>query len=377
MARTINVEIIGQFVRKDSKNAGVMGEGNVTTLHITMDEPWSGYGKRIVWRDANGEHPVSVVLMAPVDVDTQDGLVYDTAIPREALTLPGWCSFSVEGYKEEGGKHVVSLSITDYLEVAEAEGYHKPAEPTPTQTQQLLETMAKNEEIVRAAATEAKSWAVGGTGSREGEDTDNAKYYAGTAAAEAAKAAESAGQAEGSAQASAGSASASAQSAEESAASASESDTSAQASATSATTSKSWAVGGTGTRPGEDRDNAKYYSDIAKEIAGGGVLTFNGRGGHVVPQAGDYTNDMVTGSIRIIKVNFTAADWSEGEIRIHAETHKRNRPDFVYSIRQTLFGGGQSTRTWAVICTDVVYDVETNDIVLESEDAYDGEIILC
>ncbi|WP_317380455.1 hypothetical protein [uncultured Intestinimonas sp.] len=291
MARTINVEIIGQFVRKDSKNAGVMGEGGVTTLHLTFDKTWSGFGKRIVWRDANGEHPVSVVLMAPVDVDTQDGLVYDTAIPREALTLPGWCSFSVEGYKEEGGKHVVSLSITDYLEVAEAEGYHKPAEPTPTQTQQLLETMAKNEEIVRAAATEAKSWAVGGTGSREGEDTDNAKYYAGTAAAEAEKAAESAVQADGSAQDAAASATAAAQSASEAA-------RSQQEAAESEAAAKSWAVGGTGTRPGEDRDNAKYYSDIAKEIAGGGVLTFNGRGGNVLPQEGDYSNDMITGSIR-------------------------------------------------------------------------------
>ena len=31
---------------------------------------------------------------------------------------------------------------------------------------------------MQAVATEAKSWAVGGTGSRDGEDTDNAKYYA-------------------------------------------------------------------------------------------------------------------------------------------------------------------------------------------------------
>ncbi len=283
MARTINVEIIGQFVRKDSKNAGVMGEGNVTTLHLTFDKTWSGFGKRIVWRDANGEHPVSIVLMEPVDVGTQDGLVYDTAIPREALTLPGWCSFSVEGYKEEGGKHVVSLSITDYLEVAEAEGYHKPAEPTPTQTQQIMETMAKNEEIVRAAATEAKSWAVGGTGSREGEDTDNAKYYAGTAAADAASA-------EQSAEAAATSEAAAKESQEAAA-------LSQQAAQTSEHASKSWAVGGTGTRPGEDRDNAKYYAEIAKEIAGGGVLTFNGRGGHVVPQAGDYKADMVTGAV--------------------------------------------------------------------------------
>ena len=57
--------------------------------------------------------------------------------------------------------------------------------------------------------------------------------------------------------------------------------------------SKSYAVGGTGIREGEDTDNAKYYKEQARAIAGGGVTTFNGRGGDVEPQSGDYTKDMV------------------------------------------------------------------------------------
>ena len=68
---------------------------------------------------------------------------------------------------------------------------------------------------------------------------------------------------------------------------------SAQASDVSADLSKSYAVGGTGIREGEDTDNAKYYKEQARAIAGGGVTTFNGRGGDVEPQAGDYTKDMV------------------------------------------------------------------------------------
>lgn len=177
MARIINVEITGQFVRKDSKNAGVMGEGNVTTIHITMDNSWSGYGKRIVWRDANGENPVSIVLMEPAN----NGLMFDTLIPSEPLALPGWCSFTLEGYKEKDGVHSVSMSVSDNLFVEESDSYYKPAEPTPSQTQQIFEALGRNEEKVKASATEAKSWAVGSTGSREGEDTDNAKYYAGEA----------------------------------------------------------------------------------------------------------------------------------------------------------------------------------------------------
>lgn len=61
----------------------------------------------------------------------------------------------------------------------------------------------------------------------------------------------------------------------------------------SATLSKSWAVGGTGTRPGEDTNNAEYWARQAAIAAGGGVLTFNGRTGNVTPEQGDYTPDQV------------------------------------------------------------------------------------
>ncbi len=61
----------------------------------------------------------------------------------------------------------------------------------------------------------------------------------------------------------------------------------------SATLSKSWAVGGTGTRPGEDTNNAEYWAGQAAAAAGGGVISFNGRTGTVLPQDGDYDADKV------------------------------------------------------------------------------------
>lgn len=201
MARTINVEINGQFVKKDSKNGGVMGEGNVTAMHITFDGSWTGYGKRIVWRDANGENPVSVVLFEPIEATSgQDPLSTDTTIPAEPLAVPGWCSFSIEGYKEEDGVHKVSFSVSDHLFVEESDSYNKPAEPTPSQTQQIFEELGKVTQEVQTIATEAKSWAVGGTGSREGEDTDNSKYYSQTAGESAESADQSAQSAEESAE---------------------------------------------------------------------------------------------------------------------------------------------------------------------------------
>lgn len=57
--------------------------------------------------------------------------------------------------------------------------------------------------------------------------------------------------------------------------------------------SESWAVGGTGTRTGEDTNNAKYWAMVAQGVAGGGVSSFNGRSGAVAPQTGDYTAAMV------------------------------------------------------------------------------------
>lgn len=82
---------------------------------------------------------------------------------------------------------------------------------------------------------------------------------------------------------------------------ASEASTSANNASTSATnandyaiTSKSWAVGGTSTRDGEDTNNAKYWSQVAAGAAAGGVVTFNGRNGAVVPQSGDYSASLIS-----------------------------------------------------------------------------------
>ncbi len=176
MERMIQADITGELVRKDSKNVGVQGEANVTTLRLRFDESWRGYGKRVVWRNAMGENPVAVTLFQ--GQGGEESLVYNTPIPKEPLEEPGWCSFTVEGYTETEGVRSVALSVKEYLEVKESGGYYRPAEPTPTMAQQILDALGKAELVVQASAQEAKSWAVGGTGSREGEDTDNARYYA-------------------------------------------------------------------------------------------------------------------------------------------------------------------------------------------------------
>ena len=138
MDRTINVTVTGEFVRKDSKNAGVQGEANVTCLHIVMSDDWEAFSKRIIWRNALGESPVAVLLYNSVEdlVAKKDPLTFDTAIPAEPLALEGWCSFTIEGFRESDPT-AVAITVTDHLLVKPNDAYTTPKEPTPTQAQQL------------------------------------------------------------------------------------------------------------------------------------------------------------------------------------------------------------------------------------------------
>lgn len=83
----------------------------------------------------------------------------------------------------------------------------------------------------------------------------------------------------------------------------------------SATLSKSWAVGGTGTRPGEDTNNAEYWAGQAAAAAGGGVISFNGRTGTVLPQERDYDPHMVGARPRAnLAINGCFDVWQKGTV---------------------------------------------------------------
>lgn len=87
----------------------------------------------------------------------------------------------------------------------------------------------------------------------------------------------------------------------------------AQAAANSAKLAESWAVGGTGTREGEDTDNAKYYAQIAQQIALGGVGWYETpealRAAHPTGQAGNWA---IVGSTDTIWVwDVDGNDWKD------------------------------------------------------------------
>ena len=148
------------------------------------------------------------------------------------------------------------------------------------------------------ARANAEASRVSAETAREAAETARADETAGIVAratAQANAAAGSASQAAGSeqaAQSAANTASSAASSASQSAAAASGSASQAQASAAAAAqsaasvdgvnkTAQSWAVGGTGTRPGEDTDNAKYWAQQAQTAVGGDFATKTEAQGYV------------------------------------------------------------------------------------------------
>ena len=137
MDRIIEVKVSGNYLSKDNKNAGVKGEANATNLRIAFDEGWDGYAKKVTFWNALGGNPVERTLTADLIENIVESIrVYIVPIPGEAMTEAGKLTFVIDGYVD--GKR--QRSIADKLEVKDApiaDTAGKPADPTPTQAEQL------------------------------------------------------------------------------------------------------------------------------------------------------------------------------------------------------------------------------------------------
>lgn len=155
------------------------------------------------------------------------------------------------------------------VEVAKAQASASAAAASETNSK-TSETNAKaSEAATKTSETNAKASEIASAASESNADASasaaamsetNASYYADTASSKAEAAASSERNAKASETASAGSASMSSSKAGAAAASAIDA-------ANSAIESESYAHGGTGTRTGEDADNAKYYYEQTKQVS--------------------------------------------------------------------------------------------------------------
>lgn len=247
------------------------------------------------------------------------------------------------------------------------------------------------------ARANAEASRVSAETAREAAETARADETAGIVAratAQANAAAGSASQAAGSeqaAQSAANTATSAASSASQSAATASGSASQAQASAAAAAqsaasvdgvnkTAQSWAVGGTGTRPGEDTNNAKYWAQQAQAAVGGDFATKTEAQGYVDThnQSVDAHADIraaVAGSVRYD----TAQSLSDAQKEQARDNIGAAKPTYlgrilrnkIYKIGSFIAGSGESSSGAVTlkICNINEYGFENYMMVFLS---YDG-----
>ena len=205
------------------------------------------------------------------------------------------------------------------------------------------ETNAKKSEASVAADSAAATKAAGDAANAQTAAEAARDEAVGSKTAAAASAA-SAGQDRQAAQAAKAAAETAKTDAQAAAADAQESAELAQSSAqgveANAKAAESWAVGGTGTREGENTNNAKYWCDSAQAIAGGGVTSFNGRGGAVVPKAGDYTAEMVGADAA------GTAETKAGAVQGNLDDHEADTTKHITAAERTKWNGKQDKLTF-------------------------------
>ena len=164
---------------------------------------------------------------------------------------------------EEGRASAESGRVSAEQARAEAEDSRVSAETA----REAAEAARADETAGIVARATAQANAAAGSASQAAGSEQSAKDAANTATGAASSASQSAAAASGSAsQASAAAAAAAG---------------SAAGAETASKTAQSWAVGGTGTRPGEDTDNAKYWAQQAQAAVGGDFATKTEAQGYV------------------------------------------------------------------------------------------------
>ena len=245
---------------------------------------------------------LNVVANSNLEIQMLDGdLNIIQKLDDEPNDVGGLTSAELKAKFDEGGniikKYINETLIPAVLTDDATEESRKQAEAARVAAEQgraSADEVRVSAETARAAAEQARSEAeasrVSAENAREAAETARADETAGIVARateQANAAAGSASQAAGSEQSAkdaAGTATGAASSASQSAASASGSASQASAAAaaaagsaagaeTASKTAQSWAVGGTGTRPGEDTDNAKYWAEKAQAVVGGDFAT--------------------------------------------------------------------------------------------------------
>ena len=239
---------------------------------------------------------LNVVANSNLEIQLLDGdLNIIQKLDDEPNDVGGLTSAELKAKFDEGGniikKYINETLIPSVLTDDATEESRKQAEAARVAAEQgrvTAEAGRVSAESVRVSAeqgrSEAESSRVSAENARAQAETARADETAGIVAratAQANAAAESATQAAGAARSASGAAVAASGSASQAQASAAAATQSAASVDGINKTAQSWAVGGTGTRPGEDTDNAKYWAQQAAAAVGGDFATKTEAQGYV------------------------------------------------------------------------------------------------
>ena len=240
MTRTIPLKIQNEYIAGDKVLIGAAGSHNDVVLRMEFSPLWDGLTKTVQFRDALGEKTIETLLTADL-LEKNSTTVYMVPVPNGAKKYAGKMTLAVKGAAVSGDKETrATTAVYGVFTVGESKwdtSAETEQDVPPTQAEQLQSQI----ENVLATIVDARK-----------------------AATEAAASAQSAAESAETATAAAGSIGNAVTAAAKSAAAAAASEKS-----------------------------AEYWAGQAQQAAGGGVVSFNGRAGSVVPKAGDYDKGMV------------------------------------------------------------------------------------
>lgn len=248
MNRKISLSIEDMYIKYAGEAFGATGSHNALTLRMIFGPAWDGTAKTAYFTDALGSASVSIVL----GLDKLVGGAYEVDVPSEALKYAGEATVTIKGVLTSGDTTTKAITTAaGHFRVLDSELPESAGNVgtiTPSDKEQLQAEIDGLENLFTTTKTAAETAAA------------NAKVSETNA-----KASETA--ASGSASDAAGSAAAAAQSA--------------ASVAGINKTAESWAVGGTGTREGENTNNAKYWAQQAQATVGGDFATKTEAQGYV------------------------------------------------------------------------------------------------
>ena len=240
MTRTIPLKIQNEYIAGDKVLIGAAGSHNDVVLRMEFSPLWEGLTKTVQFRDALGEKTIETLLTADL-LEKNSTTVYMVPVPNGAKKYAGEMTLAVKGAAVSGDKETrATTAVHGAFTVGESKwdtSAETEQDVPPTQAEQLQRQIDAVLGKINGAAASANAAAASAQSAAESAETATA-------------AAESIGN-----------------------------------SVTAAAKSAAAAA--------DSEKNAEYWAGQAQQAAGGGVVSFNGRAGSVVPQAGDYDKGMV------------------------------------------------------------------------------------